>query len=506
MLDLLIKNADILDGTGAPAFVGDVAVKNGKIVTVGRVNEEAARVIDGTGLVLSPGFIDSHSHSDRTWLIQPDQREKLEQGITFSIAGQCGSSVAPKTKEGKELSIEALFSQVEKSGLGSGGAMLVGHGTLRCAVMGTEKRAATKAELENMKALLRECMQAGALGLSYGLIYAPSCYSTTEEVMELAKTAAECGGMLASHIRNEGDQLLEAVQEYLDAIQFAGCRAVFSHHKSAGKWNWGRVKESMAMVDRANANGADIYFDVYPYVASSNMLPAAMIPKQFHPEGTKNALDLLDKPKVVANIKEWFYGRYGNDLSHIMIGEYKLEPELCGKRISEIAEMRGVTEQIEVAFDLIRASRGNVRGIYFTMCEEDVEYVMKHPRTMIGTDSATKGDNIAYHPRLRGSFPRALGRYVRERGVVTLPEMIRKMTSLPAHVYGLSGKGKIAVGMDADLCLFDPKTIADGSDFKDFSRQNEGLRAVIVNGKVAVENNVANGVCATTVYRRRLPL
>ena len=258
MLDLIIKNANILDGTGAEAFWGDVGIKDGKISAIGKLCDDAKEEIDAKGLTLSPGFIDSHSHSDSTLISQPNQKEKLEQGITFSITGQCGSSAAPKLTADGLLTVKNFFDSIGDNRIGSGAAMLVGHNALRKAVMGSENRAPTREEMEKMKSLLREGMAAGAIGLSFGLIYVPGAYATTEEVLELAEVAAECGGILASHIRGEGDLLLEAVDEFLGIIKHTGARAVFSHHKAAGKKNWGKVKTSLAMIDKANEEGCNI--------------------------------------------------------------------------------------------------------------------------------------------------------------------------------------------------------------------------------------------------------
>ena len=503
MYDLIIKNANILDGSGSEAFVSDVAIKDGKISKIAVGLSGADRVIDATGLTLTPGFIDSHSHSDNAIEKYPDQREKVEQGITFAIAGQCGSSVAPSVGEDGNLRTMGEFLRDNRDNLqGSGSTVLIGHNALRKAVMGNENRLATPKELEQMKELIREGMRSGAIGLSFGLIYVPGCYSDTNEVIELAKVVAEYDGILASHIRNEGDQLLEAVEEYITVVKASGCRAVISHHKSARQPNWGKVKQSLAMVDKANAEGADIYVDVYPYTASGTTLITSYVPKMFRPKGTTSVLSLLDDPEICENIKSYFHETRGNDHSSTMINQCPGYREYEGLNINEISDLRGQADRMDTAFDLIRMTKGTVTACFFTMCEEDVEYVMKHPRAMIGTDSSVTKNMTHVHPRLRGTFPRVLGRYVRERGVTTLPEMIRKMTSLPAHVYGLKTKGRIAEGMDADICIFDADKIIDQANFKDCFLPNLGLNYVIINGKVVCEDGIYNGIRTAKVYTK----
>ena len=502
MLDLLIRNASVLDGTGEEAFVASVGIQDGKIVSIGDSEAEAARVIDATGLVLSPGFVDSHSHSDGAMRKYPDQREKIEQGITLSITGQCGGSAAPvRDKETGELTTAAAFlREIAQVPQGSSAKMLIGHGSLRRAVVGSEKRAPTEAEMAQMKALLREGMEAGALGLSFGLIYVPGCYATTEECVELARVVAEFDGILAAHIRNEGDMLLEAVEEFLTIIKASGCLAVFSHHKAAAKWNWGKVKESLAMIDAANAAGADVYVDVYPYVASGTSLAATFLPKQFHYEGMTDSLQLLDGGERENEIRRWAKSRWDNDYAWVLPYRIPGHDEYVGLNINEIADLRGQSDRMDTIFDLIRETNKAQGACFFSMSEEDVAYVLAHPRAMIATDSSSAGEKSVYHPRLRGTFPRVLGRYVRERGVTTLAEMIRKMTSLPAAVYRLQNKGVIRVGADADLCIFDADRIIDGSDFFDPTRKNEGLSFVILDGKVVVEDGVYNGTRAGRVY------
>ena len=499
--DLLIQNADILDGTGAPSYKANLAIKDGKIAAITKGTPEAKTVIDAAGKTVSPGFIDSHSHSDGTVFSSPDQKEKIEQGITFSITGQCGFSAAPKRNQEGDLElVSAYMDRAKSTPQGSSSSMLIGFNTLRTAVLGNANRATSPEELEQMKELLRDAMRAGAMGVSFGLIYVPGCYATTEEVVEIAKVVGEYNGILASHIRNESDHLLEAVEEFLTAIRASGCRAVFSHHKSSKKRNWGMVKKSLAMIDAANAEGCDVYLDVYPYTASHTSMSSTFLPSKFHPEGLRSVKDLLDDRELLDKIKADRYAMDGDDFSWVFVTYANGHPEYHGKTLNEIAEMRGETDRVETAFNILRETNCSANACYFSMCEEDVEYVMKHPRAMICTDSSVAQGRDHFHPRLRASFPRALGRYVRERGVVTLPEMIRKMTSLPASVYRLETKGLIKEGMDADLCIFDPETIIDRSEFLNPTAKNEGLAYVIVDGKIVVEDGVHNGIRAAKVY------
>ena len=501
MYDLLIRNASILDGTGANAFDGSIAVQDGQITALGAdLSGEALRVIDASGLTVSPGWIDSHSHSDRTFFSHPAQKEKVEQGITFSITGQCGGSSFPRqTENGVENVAELL---VQAGPQGSGAALLIGHGTLRTIVMGKENREPTADELEEMKALLREALRADAIGLSYGLTYIPGCYAKTEELVALAQVVKEYDGILAIHLRNEGDFLLESVEEFLAIVRASGCRGVFSHHKAMHRPNWGKSEKSLALIDQAVSEGLDVYLDVYPYCASSTTMLARYVPTQFHPPGTQNAVALLDDPVIYRQLLRWGEENWANDLSWTLVTNCPGHPEYAGLNLNEISDLRGEPNRMSTALELIRESSGGVSACFFSMCEEDLTRILRHPRAMICTDSAVAGDSRIYHPRLRASFPRVLARYVREQGIVTLPEMIRRMTSLPAHVYGLSAKGLIKEGMDADLCIFDAERIRDTADFVHCTAPNEGLRYVIIGGEIAAENGGSTGVLAGRIEEK----
>ena len=503
MFDMIIKGASVLDGSGKEAFLADIAIEGGKIRKIGEGLSGAREVIDASGLTVSPGWIDSHSHSDRQFLSFPDMREKVEQGITFSIGGQCGDSEAPAVRGGETEKMSEYLARAAKVPQGSSAATLVGFNTVRKAVMAMENRAPSEEELEAMRALVRDAIRGGAVGMSYGIFYVPACYAKTEELVALARVVREEGGILAAHIRSEGDLLIESVEEFLHIIKESGCRAVFSHHKAQDKCNWGKVRKTLEMIDKANAEGADIYLDVYPYTASGTTMLARFCPSEFHPEGTKNALDLLYNPEICEKIKDWGKKKWGEDLSWTLVSSCPGHEEYQGKTVSEIAKIRGQENEYETALDIIRMSNGKARGSFFMTCEEDVEYVMKHPRAMICTDSGVKGNSNIYHPRLKASFPRALARYARERKIVSIPEMIRKMTSLPASVYGLKTKGLIREGMDADLCIFDAQRITDRADFISFSEDNEGLSYVIIDGKTVLENGVYNGTRAGKIFLKR---
>jgi len=499
MFDLVLKNGLILDGSGKEGYVADIAVKDGKIAAIGKDLGESAETLDVTGLAVSPGWIDSHSHSDNAIPAFPDMKEKIEQGITMSVTGQCGGSAAPS----KTYSSEAFMAEMTQMPFGSGAVMLVGHNTLRRRVMQEEKRDPTPAELEEMKRLLAEAMDAGAIGMSFGLYYVPGCYSKTEEAIALAKVVAEKGGLLAAHIRNESDKLEEAVAEYLEIVKQSGCRAVISHHKAGGKENWGKVKKTLQMVDKANAEGSDIYVDVYPYIASHTSLKSRFIPSKFHPEGTTNAVKLLEDPEFCQRLKAWSIAQWGEEkIDWCLITISPKMRELEGMKLYQAAEYLGFTDQFDAIYHMLRITNGALNGCFFSMCEEDVEYVMAHPRAMICTDSGVAMNAAKFHPRLRASFPRALGRYARERQVVSIPEMIRKMTSLPAAVYGMHHKGHLAVGYDADLCVFDPETICETNDYVHCELPNEGLAYVVVDGKIVVKDGVYNGVRAARLYRK----
>ena len=496
MYDILIQNGHIIDGTGSPAMKAQVAIKDGKIAKIARhIPGEAKTVIDAAGKVITPGFIDSHSHSDNQFASVPLQTEKIEQGITTSVAGQCGGSVCG-------ANAAEFLDNARGCALGANMAMLIGHGTLRRAVMGVENREPTQEELEKMKEMMRAAMEHGALGMSIGLIYAPGCYAKTPELIEIAKVVGEYQGIVAIHMRSEGGQLVESVQEFISIVKASGVRGVISHHKAAGHIaNWGKIHTTLRLIDQTNAEGYELYADVYPYIASHTTFSSVIIPNDWRAAGKEAMLQRCEDPEQVAELRKIYYSKY-SDMQWIMVARCPDGPDFEGKRVPEIAAMLGVDE-FNAAMEVIRVSKDSAGACFFSVCEEDLETVMTHPRVMICTDSGVKTPTTTtHHPRLRGSFPRVLGRYVRERGVTTLPEMIRKMTAMPAAVYGFKTKGLVWEGFDADLCIFDPDTIIDRAEYANPHPHAEGLDYVIVGGKIAAVNAVATGEMGGTMLYR----
>lgn len=521
MYDTLIRSVRIADGTGNPMYHADVALVDGKIAKIGyNLKVEADQVIDGTGKVLAPGFIDTHSHLDKQLENVPHCAHMLEQGVTTIIGGMCGSSAAPISAEhfndglrlvGKGFSEESIQARLgmdsyieylSKLELGSNFTFLVGHGNIRVAAMGYVADKATPADLEKMQEITRQCMKAGAMGVSFGLIYPPGSYADTEEMIAVAKIVAEYGGVITAHVRGEGDTLIEATDELLKVARATGVRTVHSHHKAAGgAMNWNKTAATISMMEKAVADGFDIFCDQYPYTASSNGMKSS-IPQELHALGIEKMTEMMTDPAQREALRPRILGGKTSHerMKYIMIGNSSSHPEYAGRMLNEIADELGV-DPYDLHCDLLRDDKMGTTAIYLTACEEDVERVMKWERTMIGSDGGA-GKTPTGHPRTFGTFPRVLGRYVREKQVISLENAVRKMTYLPAMVYNLSTKGLIREEMDADLVLFDPETIVDMGDFVEPAKGNAGIAYVLVNGKIAVKDNKAIGVLAgKTLFR-----
>lgn len=524
MRDFIFKGVRVVDGTGAPWFHGQVAVKDGVIVEVGKkVGGGAARVIDGQGLTLAPGFIDSHSHSDTPWFVDNRGESKIRQGVTTEVTGQCGMSAAPITEKrrGAQVTVETdegtavtwstfaeYMTALEKAGVGLNIVPLVGHSALRSSAMGYDNRPPTDAELTEMKNLLVEALEAGAFGYSSGLIYPPSSYAATEELIELAKAMAPYGGLYATHMRNEGTGLLESVREAIRVGREGGVSVQISHHKASGEKAWGLVKQSLPMIEEARKEGVDVTCDQYPYIASATGL-TSIIPGWAHEGGPKALLARLRDPEVSKGLKEAVArNQDGGGWSRLLITGVKSQKNSFaqGKRIPEIAAIWGISE-IEAAWRLLTEEELEVGQARFGMCEEDVKTVMAHPCVMVGSDSSciavdgplAKGHP---HPRTFGTFPRVLGHYSRDEKVFPLERAVYKMTGMAAWRVGLWDRGLVRPGMKADLTLFDPDTVIDTATFESPMNYPRGIERVMVNGVMVIEDGKHTGAIAGKVLRR----
>ncbi len=514
--DLIIMNGRIVDGTGNPWFYGDVAIRGNRIVKVGRISfGRAVRRIDARGLIVAPGFIDMLGQSELNLLIDPRAESKVFQGITTEITGE-GSSAAPlneyivKESESffKHFKITAdwrtlaeYFSRLERSHMAINLATYVGATQVRQYVLRDENRAPTAAELDEMRKLVAQAMEDGAVGLSTSLVYAPAFYAKTEELIELAKVAARYGGVYASHIRNESNSIMTALDEAIRIGTEANIPVEIFHLKMAGKPNWGKMRDVISRIEAARARGLDITADQYPYVAGATSL-GANVPPWAHEGGTARFLERLKDPATRAKLKtemrapssnwENFYlGAGGGE--GILISSV-LNRELAkyeGKRLNEVAKLMGKNDEIDALFDLLIDDNAQTGMVVFLMNEDDVKLALKQPWVSIGVDhgavalSGPLAEGRA-HPRGYGSFPRILGRYVRDERILSLEDAIRKMTSLAANRVNLVDRGLVKQGYFADVVVFDPRQVGDVATFEDPNRLSTGMRYVIVNGAMVV--------------------
>lgn len=504
MYDLLIKNARIVDGTGAPWSYGDLAVKDGRIAALGKVTGQAKTVVDADGQYLAPGFIDIHSHSDGAILRCPTAESRIFQGVTTDVGGNCGSSVAPTEQY---PTMADYLAQVEQAGPSINSATLVGHGTLRKAVMGYSREEATPAQIEEMRALTAQAMEEGAYGISTGLIYPPSCYSTTEELVQVVGAIRPYGGYYATHMRNESYDVVKSVQEALHVAEEAGVRLQISHHKVTCKADWQvSCKTTIAMIQRARRKGLDVTCDQYPYSASATSM-SSNVPSWAFEGGVEAMLARLRDPETRAKLREEsnasHLGRWGD-----IYVSYLYSPEnqwMIGKSITEIAQMQGGKDPADTCFDIVLAENNRVGEVNFGMCEEDIEYIMSQSFVMPGSDGEalpldTPGKP---HPRNFGTFVRYLAHYCRDRGVLSLENAVQKMTSLPAARIGLHDRGVLKEGMWADLVLFDLEALKDDPDYQNPQQPCSGITQVYVNGVLTAEKGRHTGARAGHVLRKK---
>ena len=484
--DVLISGGTVADGTGAERFRADVAIKDGRIVRVSRQPlpaRSATRVIDATGRVVAPGFIDMHAHLDPL-LRLPGAESMVRQGVTTALGGPDG---------GGPLPLGRYLDSAQALGLGMNVAMLIGHNTIRQRVMGLANRAPTTAELDRMKGMVAQGMRDGAFGLSTGLRYLPGTFSKTDEVVELARVAAESGGIYTSHLREEGLGLIEGVAEAIDIGRRARIPIVLTHHKAVGQPMWGASVRTLAMVDSARARGVDVMMDQYPYTATytgiSVLAPSSALAggdTAFFRRLTDTAQRRMIVDSIVFNLLN---DRGGGDMRRVQFARVAWRPDLEGRTLYDWATSTGDTTLTAGANLVIEAiRRGGASAIYHVLDERDVERIMRHPQTMIGSDGrlVQPGDGHP-HPRWYGTFPRVLGVYVREQGVLTLEEAIHKMTDLSARRLGLPDRGRVADGFVADLVVFDSATVRDRATFEQPHQYPVGIDYVLVNGVAVVD-------------------
>jgi len=520
--DIIIKNGRVVDGTGNPGFKADVGLKDGKIIAIeAKIEGEAKKEIDASNLYVCPGFIDIHSHTDFILAFYTKMDSSIRQGITTTVGGMCGQGLAPVPPDkiddlmklfseylpaGANVTVdwstfEEYLKKLDKKRCPGNLALLVGYVNIRIAGgQGFDDRLPTNEELEAMKGFVREAMEAGAFGMSTGLIYSPQVFATTEEIIELSKAVAEYNGLYFSHIRNEGGMVVEAIKEFIEIVEKSGCAGgQIAHHKVGGKTNWGQSTETLRLIEEANERGLSITCDSYPYTRGMSTLVTAL-PPWVHDGGREKIIERLKNPTDRERIKKdvetglegWENWIQNNGFDHLYISLTKTDKwrDVKGKNISEITKIKNLEDDWETLFQMLIDESVAIPVTIQSMGEEDIQRIMQSKYQMFGTD----GMGIpritslpALHPRFYGTYPKILQKYVRELGILTLEEAIRKMTSYPAWRLGIKDRGIIAEGNWADIVIFNPETIKDNASYQDTHQYPDGIDYVIVNGVVVVE-------------------
>ena len=484
--DLVIRNARIVDGTGSPWYRGEIAVRGDVIARIApRIGAAATRTIDAAGHVVAPGFIDIHTHARRGIFDVPTADNYVRQGVTTLVEGPDGSSPLP---------IKPFLERMAATRVTPNFATFVGQGSVRDAVIGPVNRKATPEEIDKMRTLVRQGMLEGAFGLSSGLFYVPGTFTPTAEVVELAKVAGAMGGIYISHMRDEASGVLDSVRETIEIGEKGGLPTQVTHHKIIGKANWGKSVDTLRLIDEARARGVDATMDQYPYTASSTSIQAALIPAWALEGGRQEVLKRLQSSMRSELRKETariiMEERGGGDPNNVQLARCDWDPSLAGKRLGDVTKGRGLEPTVENAAEtaLWIVEKGGCSGIFHAISEDDLQRILRHPATMIGSDGEIPiFGNANPHPRSYGTFVRVLGRYVRDLKVLTLEEAVRKMSAFPAQRLGLADRGVLREGMKADLAIFDPQTIRDLATFERPHQYAEGTDYVIVNGQVAFE-------------------
>lgn len=529
--DLLVRGGILIDGTGSAGFRADVAIRGDRIAAIGLDLGAARDTIDATGFAVAPGFIDMLGHSEFRLLADGRAISKITQGVTTEITGEVTSVVPaserPREERRSEIEpwgveytwddLDGYFERLQRQGTAINLGTWVGLSSLWLHGVGPVDRRPTRDEMEVMKEALEDAMEQGAFGLSSGLIYAPGRYATTDEIAELAAVAARHGGIYASHIRNEGDRLVEAVDEAIEIGERSGAPVLIHHLKASGRANWGKMGEAVARIEAARARGIDVMASVYPYTASSTGLDA-VLPEWFEAESAGETLARLRDPAWRDSLSAYLDGRdQGGDWNlatsaggpeGVLISDVVTDSleRYEGRRLSEIADERGQTAG-DAVIDLLIADSLRTSAIYFSMSEDDLETALRQPWVMIGGDAGIRAldgplSTDQPHPRAFGTFPRVLCRYARERGLLSLEEAVRRMTSLPAERAGLTGRGVLEPGAHADVTVFDPETVCDTATFEEPKRLATGIRDVLVNGVPVVRDGEPTGATPGRGLRR----
>jgi len=535
MCDLLIKNGKIIDGTGSPAFFADISVKDGKIERIEpSLDVDCHQELDASHKIVCPGFIDIHSHTDATIIINSKAESKIRQGITTEVVGNCGMSAAPLTPD---FLVEARDRLAVNSGYGKPGDIgkywmtfgeyiqylndlplginllpLVGFGTLRSAVMGLKSSPATQNEMAAMADLLEKSLQEGAAGMSTGLEYIPDSLCQMDELIQLCKVIERNNKLYTSHIRGESHTLFSAIEEAIRTAEVSGCHMEISHLKLGGKFNWGKTDQLFSLLENAVSRGVNLSWDQYPYIAWGTGL-VDYVPRWAIQDGHQKMITYLSdnssRIKIHREIEDAI--KTGNhayntapwenvQIAMVRSSEYKF---VEGKRVSEIANGLDV-DPIDFIFDLLIAENGSVETLVFCMDEVDIKTIMKHPLTIIASDGRAVADygelHKGYtHPRYYGAFPRILGKYVRDEAVLTLETAIQKMTSMPAKIMGLDNRGKLVCDMVADITIFDPETVSDMATFENPHQYPNGIETVILSGNIIIDQGTHTNIMSGQV-------
>ena len=499
-LDILIINGTIVDGSGDEPYKSDIGIINDRIVMIGDLSQlSSRRIIDANNLVVSPGFIDSHTHAIRGIFDVPTAESSLLQGVTTLTDGNDGTSPFP---------IDEHYQLIENTEISPNWSVFVGQGTIRQEVMGLENRDPTASELSQMKVMVKEAMEEGALGISTGLFYVPGSFSSTSEVIELSKVASHYGGIYISHMREEAVDVLKSINETINIGIKAQIPVQITHHKIIGKENWGLSNETLKLVDNAIKDGVKVSIDQYPYTASQTSI-RALIPQWAQAGGRTDLLQRIEDPnsrKLIIDgiIERILFDRGGGHPKNIFISKSSWNTSLEGKNLAELCIERDLEPSpynaAMVVFEIIKG--GGASAVYHAINSDDVDLIMQHPMTSIASDGPMTVFGIGSpHPRTYGTFARVLGSYVRDRNILSLEEAVRKMTSLPAQILSIDNRGLIQEGYYADITIFDASTVTDKATFEDPHQYAEGIYSVLVNGVIVVENGVHNGTRPGRVLR-----